>query len=76
MNQVKLTPSQEQAIESQKRIARMVHGDNVTFQVLQPRNTDKTVLICEWTGKNMLGGELPQSASWTIGKRGKVRRCD
>lgn len=66
---MKLTNSQQRAIEQQKRIFRLVHP-NAEFKVWQPNGT--TRLIAIWTIKNVLGNEIEQSKSWTIGKRGKI----
>lgn len=71
MNAVKLTKSQQAAIEQQKRLFSRIFPD-AEYRVWVPRNIPKTILTAKYTIPNCLGGVNEYSRSWTIGKRGKI----
>jgi hypothetical protein len=67
-----MTKSQKIAIEQQKRIFSNIYP-KAEYHIWQPKNTNITMLIANYEMDSMLPDiKIKLSASWIIGKRGKV----
>ena len=74
-----MTPSQEKAINRQKRIFLLIHPDakfSVRYQrISRLYNTSELHLTAEYSLPNSLDGKpILMWQSWTIGERGKVTK--
>ncbi len=68
---MKLTPSQITAIKQQKHIFSKLHP-SATYHIRIPRNTNIIRLMANYTMPSVYGDRLYMSASWSIGKHGKI----
>ena len=66
-----LTPSQNKAIEWQKKFFSSLYPD-ADYDICTRRRTNELILRCTYSFKNMLGTQTLAGRAWEIGKRGKI----